>query len=90
MLGSWLVSELNVLGPLAYRKTFLPSKTNAHFTIVEYVKRANNGWKILGDGIFARDPEDLVPENPEGGDEANSALSVNQATRALSEADTDK
>jgi hypothetical protein len=64
--------------------------TYTYFITVEYVKRANNGWKILGDGVFAREPEDLVPENLEGGDEANSALSVKQATRALSEADIDE
>lgn len=69
---------------------YRPLPKYTYFTAVEYVKRANNGWKILGDGVFARDPEDLVPENPEGGVEANSALSVNQATRALSEADIDE
>ena len=45
---------------------------------VEYVKRAGNGWRVAGDGVFERDSEDLVPE-PEEGDEGGnpSLLSVN-------------
>lgn len=54
----------------------------AYSTLVEYVKRAGNGWNVVGDGIFARNREDLPPENPEGGIEENATLSVNQNTNA--------
>jgi hypothetical protein len=33
---------------------------------VEYIKRANNGWKVVGDGVFERDPEYLSRNPPEG------------------------
>lgn len=51
------------------------------FATVEYVKRAGN-WNIVGEGIFSRNSEDMVPENPEGGIEGNSTLSVNQENQA--------
>jgi hypothetical protein len=44
---------------------------------VEYVKRVNNGWKPVADGVFLRDPKDLAQGAREG-EEANlSSLSVN-------------
>jgi hypothetical protein len=52
-----------------------------NFSPVEYVKRAGN-WNVVGEGIFARRPEDMVPENPEGGIEGNARLSVNQPANA--------
>jgi len=51
------------------------------FPPVEYVKRAGN-WNVVGEGVFARSPEDMVPENPEGGIEGNSTLSVNQSANS--------
>lgn len=35
----------------------------------EFISRANNGWKIAGDGVVERDPEWLSRELPEGEDE---------------------
>jgi len=29
---------------------------------VEYVKRAGNGWKVAGEGVFEREVVDLKPE----------------------------
>ncbi|TVY57408.1 hypothetical protein LCER1_G000814 [Lachnellula cervina] len=46
---------------------------DAWLMAVEYVKRAGN-WNIVGEGIFARNSEDMVPENPEGGIEGNSTF----------------
>ncbi|KAH8808004.1 hypothetical protein F5884DRAFT_676331 [Xylogone sp. PMI_703] len=40
---------------------------------VEYVKRAGNGWKVAGDGVFVRTPEDIN----EGGGGDDSLLLVN-------------
>lgn len=51
--------------------------TDAWGMAVEYVKRANNGWKVAGEGVFVRDPKDLTPEDDEGDDEEGSSLSVN-------------
>jgi hypothetical protein len=45
---------------------------------VEYVKRAGNGWKVAGDGVFVRDPEDLAPEPEGAGGGEPSSLSVSQ------------
>jgi hypothetical protein len=48
---------------------------------VEYVKRANNGWKVAEDGVFVRDAADLSPE-PQGGIDGGepTSLSVNSTT----------
>ncbi|TVY39686.1 hypothetical protein LSUB1_G002590 [Lachnellula subtilissima] len=46
---------------------------DAWLMAVEYVKRAGN-WNIVGEGIFSRNSEDMVPENPEGGIEGNSTF----------------
>ena len=51
--------------------------TDAWHMAVEYVKRAENGWKVAADGVFVRDPEDLEPEPEEGAEDAeSSSLSV--------------
>jgi hypothetical protein len=47
---------------------------------VEYVKRAANGWKVAGDGVFVRDAKDLAPEPAVGAGEGPSTLSVNSET----------
>jgi hypothetical protein len=45
---------------------------------LEYVKRAGNGWKVAGEGVFERNKEDLAPEPEEGaGSGGPSSLSVN-------------
>lgn len=45
---------------------------------MEYVKRAGNGWRVAGDGVFERNPEDLAPEPEEGAESGDpSSLSVN-------------
>ncbi|TVY32216.1 hypothetical protein LOCC1_G007745 [Lachnellula occidentalis] len=46
---------------------------DAWLMAVEYVKRAGN-WNVAGEGIFSRNSEDMVPENPEGGIEGNSTF----------------
>ena len=52
--------------------------TDAWHMAVEYVKRAGNGWKVAGDGVFVRDAKDLTPEPEEGAEsEDPSSLSVN-------------
>ena len=51
--------------------------TDAWYMAIEYVKRAGNGWKVASDGVFVRDPKDLVPEPEEGDGSADpSTLSV--------------
>lgn len=44
---------------------------------VEYVKRVNNGWKPVADGVFQRDPKDLTRGTQEGEESNLSSLSVN-------------
>lgn len=62
--------------------------TDAWHMAVEYVKRAGNGWKVASDGVFVRDPEDLVPEPEEGDDSADpSKLSVHLPTSSSTGAD---
>lgn len=51
--------------------------TDAWHMAVEYVKRAGNGWKVAGDGVFVREPKDLEPEPKEGaeaGDPSSSSV----------------
>lgn len=43
---------------------------------VEYVKRAGNGWDVAGDGVFTRDPKNMVLEQTEGDEGEPSLLSV--------------
>ncbi|KAH7350936.1 hypothetical protein BKA65DRAFT_396984 [Rhexocercosporidium sp. MPI-PUGE-AT-0058] len=43
---------------------------------VEYVKRAGNGWKVGGDGVFIRKEEDIKPNEGET-EEVPTTLSVN-------------
>ncbi len=48
---------------------------------VEYVKRAANGWKVAGDGVFVRDTKGPGPGPAAGGFEGESStLSVNSET----------
>jgi hypothetical protein len=58
--------------------------TDAWHMAVEYVKRAGNGWRVAGDGVFERNSEDLAPE-PEAEAEDPSSLSV---TTQLGHVDT--
>jgi hypothetical protein len=32
---------------------------------VEYIKRANNGWKVTGDGVFERDQKYITWKSPD-------------------------
>lgn len=47
---------------------------DAWLMAVEYVKRAANGWKVAGDGIFVRNPADIG--YPDSDEEETTALSV--------------
>ncbi|TVY83585.1 hypothetical protein LSUE1_G001233 [Lachnellula suecica] len=94
MRGLWLASVTSYYFPPQTLNRFLevvkPQVNGANFATVEYVKRAGN-WEIVGDGVFTRQAKDMVPENPNGGDEANATLSVNPGSRsrAHKEADSD-
>jgi hypothetical protein len=61
--------------------------TDAWHMAVEYVKRAENGWKVAGDGVFIRDPNDLAPEPAEGEEEEGSSLLVKMSCVQNLEAD---
>ena len=52
--------------------------TDAWHMAIEYVKRAGQGWKVAGDGVFVKESKDLQPEPKEGAEVENlSSLSVN-------------
>lgn len=51
---------------------------------VEFVKRANNKWRVAEDGVFVKDVEvPLSSEGDDGGESNPSSLSVNPATNTL-------
>jgi hypothetical protein len=50
---------------------------DAWLMAVEYVKRAGNGWKVAGEGVFVRDITDSDPEPTQAEEAESSTLSVN-------------
>jgi hypothetical protein len=47
---------------------------DAWLMAVEYVKRAGNGWKVGGEGVFIRDVTESDPAPPEGEEAGSSTL----------------
>ena len=52
---------------------------DAWLMAVEYVKRAGNGWKVAGEGVFVRDVKDSDPDPTQAEEAESSSLSVNSA-----------
>lgn len=47
---------------------------DAWLMAVEYVKRAGNGWKVGGEGVFIREVTESDPAPPEGEEAGSSSL----------------
>lgn len=48
----------------------------------DFISRANNGWKVTGDGVVERDPKYADPRRDTEGEEEGFQLSVSQPPRS--------
>lgn len=54
-----------------------PADKEAWNLAVEFINRVDSGWKVTADGVFERDPKDIVMDIPEN-NEVGFSMSVNQ------------